>query len=176
MLSTSGYSSHRACSWTASFVLASDSSLRTSAFPDSIRYSQLVDTDRILIGAGPLLLLASPPLPIPSLTPRPPTILPLLLKSDKRCWPPPPNPDECTYIPNSTLPSHIFGPETDTGAELPHDHTFYLNRPRWPNSGTVRRSSSIPSCTFRWAELRGRKGEMRLMRRRGADRSSRRRG
>lgn len=90
----------------------------------------------------------------------------VLLGADKRCWPPSPDPDVdyCQDLPSSPLPSNVYGSETDTGAELKHvrlaaspppifppssgrhltsffarpkAHTFPLNRPRWPNSGTI---------------------------------------
>ncbi|KAL7410116.1 hypothetical protein BDY24DRAFT_372130 [Mrakia frigida] len=61
----------------------------------------------------------------------------VLIGADKRCWPPGPNPLECIDIPNSTLPSNIYGDETDTGQELATGYTFSLNRPRYPNSGTI---------------------------------------
>ncbi|KAL7412095.1 hypothetical protein BDY24DRAFT_416644 [Mrakia frigida] len=67
----------------------------------------------------------------------------VLIGADKRCWPPSPNPRECIDIPNSTLPTKIFGKDTDTGAELPNIHTFFLNRPRYPNSGIILSPQSL---------------------------------
>lgn len=44
----------------------------------------------------------------------------VLLGADKRCWPPLANAAECTDVPQSHLPSLIYGQSTDTGAELQH--------------------------------------------------------
>lgn len=44
----------------------------------------------------------------------------VMLGADKRCWPPPLNPAECVDILASPLPAEVYGPGTDSGAELPH--------------------------------------------------------
>lgn len=53
---------------------------------------------------------------------------PLVFAADKKCWP---NEEAtCAKLPNSTMPSQTYGPDTDRGP-------FELNRPRWLNSGVI---------------------------------------
>ena len=51
--------------------------------------------------------------------------------ADKICWPNPKEDPACAAVPYSTLPSDVYGPETDK------DPKAFLNRPRYLNSGTV---------------------------------------
>ncbi|KAI4130366.1 MAG: hypothetical protein LQ347_003411, partial [Umbilicaria vellea] len=55
----------------------------------------------------------------------------VLYGADKLCWPNPADDPACAAVPPSTLPSSIYGPQTDL------DPTGFLNRPRYLNSGTV---------------------------------------
>ena len=54
----------------------------------------------------------------------------VIFGQDKLCWPGSFSRAACWAVPNSTLPIHAFGPDTDLG--IP-EH----NRPRWLNSGTI---------------------------------------
>ncbi|KAI9712176.1 MAG: hypothetical protein M1828_001737 [Chrysothrix sp. TS-e1954] len=51
--------------------------------------------------------------------------------ADKICWPEDATSPNCWAVPDSTMPSYTFGPQTDTGEWRHH------NRPRWLNSGTI---------------------------------------
>ncbi len=54
----------------------------------------------------------------------------VIFGADKLCWPNPSTDPACACVPNSTLPSDAWGPETD-------GHPGgWLNRPRYLNSGT----------------------------------------
>ncbi|KAL7415146.1 hypothetical protein BDY24DRAFT_433966 [Mrakia frigida] len=65
----------------------------------------------------------------------------VLIGADKKCWPPIP---ECLNLPSSPLPSQIYGDETDSGADqLGRAPTYNLNRPRYPNSGTILSPQSL---------------------------------
>lgn len=54
----------------------------------------------------------------------------VIFGQDKLCWPGSFSRAACWAVPNSTLPTHAFGPDTDHGIA---QH----NRPRWLNSGTI---------------------------------------
>ena len=58
----------------------------------------------------------------------------VLLGADKRCWPPPANPAECSDLPSSPLPAAIYGKATDTGAELAHVRPSVRQSVDWPPS------------------------------------------
>ncbi|KAK9478977.1 hypothetical protein V1514DRAFT_329575 [Lipomyces japonicus] len=51
--------------------------------------------------------------------------------ADKVCWPNKRTSAACSNVPNSTLPSGIYGPDTDT------DVYEFKVRPRWLNSGNI---------------------------------------
>ncbi|KAA6408185.1 MAG: hypothetical protein FRX48_07927 [Lasallia pustulata] len=51
--------------------------------------------------------------------------------ADKLCWPNPAEDPACAALPLSTLPTDVYGPQTDK------DREGFLNRPRYLNSGTV---------------------------------------
>lgn len=55
----------------------------------------------------------------------------VIFGADKICWPNGLEDPACAAVPYSTLPKHVYGPETDK------DSDSYLTRPRFLNSGAV---------------------------------------
>lgn len=65
--------------------------------------------------------------------------------ADKACWPNQPEDTACAAVPSSTLPNHVYGPETDD------DSDDFLVRPRYLNSGTVIGPASDLKATYKYA-------------------------
>lgn len=74
----------------------------------------------------------------------------VIFGADKGCWPNPPNSDACKKVPNSTISSNVYGPETD------HSGHGYRNRPRWLNSGTIMGPADVVQQIFKRASASSR--------------------
>ncbi|KAK9471077.1 uncharacterized protein V1510DRAFT_421209 [Dipodascopsis tothii] len=58
--------------------------------------------------------------------------------ADKKCWPNDFASPACTNIPESPLPTDVFGPDTDDATKITASRRRYIHhRPRWLNSGNM---------------------------------------
>ncbi|KAK9238188.1 hypothetical protein V1525DRAFT_387759 [Lipomyces kononenkoae] len=67
----------------------------------------------------------------------PPYVEHAIFGADKLCWPNPRDSPACANVPNSTLPSDLYGNETD------NDMYDFMIRPRWLNSGSIIGPASV---------------------------------